>query len=217
MAGTYSDGAASECMPCAKNKFSQKGAAGCTDCKTKTEYSRERHPFATPLFCCENDNILNAWLRCDIVWSGYRQCLTCDVSVSGAEKCLERPPCTDRDYFQYQTACVDNQVATLMPVFSRNATHVLVLRCPLPINICCCFQTKTEYHWIPNRVCREDLAESVKRPDASAPQSCPPCNPGKQLLYYTDSSSFPVGPAEHTLSFIIYCDSTFISRIADLY
>ena len=31
-------------------------------------------------------------------------------AVAGADKCEERPPCTERDYYQNQAPCTNNQV-----------------------------------------------------------------------------------------------------------
>jgi len=87
---------------------------------------------------------------------GSSQCTNCDTlseySDAGAEECLTRPACTVNDYYQYNSPCD-----------SHNTTQKL-------------------YKWIEPQLCRTDLFDSVKLPQASPVEPCPPCNPGMEFI-----------------------------------
>ena len=44
------------------------------------------------------------------------------------------------------------------------------------------FQTKKVYKWLEPQICRTDLGSSVKLPDPSPLEDCPPCNPGMHFV-----------------------------------
>ncbi|XP_062607265.1 endosome/lysosome-associated apoptosis and autophagy regulator family member 2-like [Saccostrea cucullata] len=87
---------------------------------------------------------------------GQATCTGCDqkseYSERGASSCLKRPACTNKDYYEVQAPCDQNK------------------------------KTRKLYKWIEPQICRTDLSGAVNLPDPSAPEDCPPCNPGMHFV-----------------------------------
>uniref|UniRef100_A0A8C5FYW2 UPF0577 protein KIAA1324-like n=1 Tax=Gouania willdenowi TaxID=441366 RepID=A0A8C5FYW2_GOUWI len=82
---------------------------------------------------------------------GSSSCETCPehhYSHEGWAECKERPPCSERDYFQIHTACD-----------SEGKTQVL-------------------YRWVEPKICVENVTGTVSLPATGWREPCPPCNPG---------------------------------------
>ncbi|XP_060759343.1 UPF0577 protein KIAA1324-like homolog isoform X2 [Neoarius graeffei] len=82
---------------------------------------------------------------------GASSCTLCpetQYSEEGWVECKEKPPCSEKDYFQIHTACDAN-----------GKTQVL-------------------YRWVEPKVCLEDVARAVTLPPSGEKEDCPPCNPG---------------------------------------
>ncbi|XP_043570141.1 UPF0577 protein KIAA1324-like homolog [Chiloscyllium plagiosum] len=83
---------------------------------------------------------------------GASSCQKCDetkqFSEEGSSECKDRPPCTEKDYFQIHTRC-DNER-----------------------------KTQIMYKWITPKLCREDMKNAVQLPPSGEKKPCPPCNPG---------------------------------------
>ncbi|KAF7693881.1 UPF0577 protein KIAA1324-like homolog [Silurus meridionalis] len=82
---------------------------------------------------------------------GASSCTSCpetQYSEEGWAECKEKPPCSEKDYFQIHTACDAN-----------GKTQVL-------------------YRWVEPKVCVEDVARAVTLPPSGEKEDCPPCNPG---------------------------------------
>uniref|UniRef100_A0A8C3TIP4 KIAA1324 like n=1 Tax=Chelydra serpentina TaxID=8475 RepID=A0A8C3TIP4_CHESE len=75
---------------------------------------------------------------------GAKEC----VSYEGSNQCTERPPCTNKDFFQIHTLCDKEGKTQIM------------------------------YKWIEPKICREDLPDALKLPPSGEKRDCPPCNPG---------------------------------------
>ncbi|XP_056655440.1 endosome/lysosome-associated apoptosis and autophagy regulator family member 2 isoform X2 [Monodelphis domestica] len=113
----------SECFPCKPGTFSDKpGLSHCQVCPRNT-YSEK----------------------------GAKECIKCkdtQFADEGSSQCLERPPCTQKDYFQIHTPCDDEG------------------------------KTQIIYKWIEPKICQENLSEAVRLPPSGEKRDCPPCNPG---------------------------------------
>ncbi|TRY55989.1 hypothetical protein DNTS_026855 [Danionella cerebrum] len=70
------------------------------------------------------------------------------IDEEGWSLCKERPPCSEKDYFQIHTACD-----------SEGKTQIL-------------------YRWLEPQVCLENVTGAVKLPPSGEKEDCPPCNPG---------------------------------------
>ncbi|ESN92242.1 hypothetical protein HELRODRAFT_115999 [Helobdella robusta] len=82
-------------------------------------------------------------------------CVPCPAhqySESESERCLDRPKCTDADYYQSYTSCDSNG------------------------------KTSVVYKWNENKICDPLKSGSVKLPEPGALEDCSPCNPGTQLV-----------------------------------
>ncbi|OWF54250.1 UPF0577 protein KIAA1324-like homolog isoform X2 [Mizuhopecten yessoensis] len=116
----------------------------CTKCRAGTHSSKEGAQFCTP---CDVNTFSER---------GAAQCNPCDAATlysrKGASKCLARPVCTDRDYYETQAPCNSEQ------------------------------KTYTEYKWILPQVCRENDDGAVRLPSEGPPRDCPPCNPGHEYV-----------------------------------
>ncbi|XP_069765172.1 endosome/lysosome-associated apoptosis and autophagy regulator family member 2 [Narcine bancroftii] len=122
----YIEGVAytSECFPCKPGTYSDTaGSSLCKPCPRNT-FSRR----------------------------GASSCQKCDealqFSEEGSSKCQNRPPCTEKDYFQIHTPCDSER------------------------------KTQMIYKWISPKLCRDNIAKAVKLPPSGEKQPCPPCNPG---------------------------------------
>ncbi|XP_009085121.3 endosome/lysosome-associated apoptosis and autophagy regulator family member 2 [Serinus canaria] len=114
----------SECFACKPGTFSDKpGASGCQVCPRDT-YSEK----------------------------GAKECTRCKEEMyyaeEGSSACVERPPCTSKDFFQIHTPCDKEGKTQIM------------------------------YKWIEPKICREDLPDALALPPSGERQDCPPCNPG---------------------------------------
>ncbi|KAJ7407179.1 hypothetical protein WISP_128917 [Willisornis vidua] len=114
----------SECFSCKPGTFSDKpGASGCQVCPRNT-YSEK----------------------------GAKECTKCKEEMyyadEGSSACIERPPCTSKDFFQIHTPCDKEGKTQIM------------------------------YKWIEPKICREDLPDALTLPPSGERQDCPPCNPG---------------------------------------
>uniref|UniRef100_A0A8C9N352 Endosome-lysosome associated apoptosis and autophagy regulator family member 2 n=1 Tax=Serinus canaria TaxID=9135 RepID=A0A8C9N352_SERCA len=112
----------SECFACKPGTFSDKpGASGCQVCPRDT-YSEK----------------------------GAKECTRCkeEMYYEGSSACVERPPCTSKDFFQIHTPCDKEGKTQIM------------------------------YKWIEPKICREDLPDALTLPPSGERQDCPPCNPG---------------------------------------
>uniref|UniRef100_A0A8C5IE98 KIAA1324 like n=1 Tax=Junco hyemalis TaxID=40217 RepID=A0A8C5IE98_JUNHY len=114
----------SECFACKPGTFSDKlGASGCQVCPRDT-YSEK----------------------------GAKECTKCKEEIyyaeEGSSACIERPPCTSKDFFQIHTPCDKEGKTQIM------------------------------YKWIEPKICREDLPDALTLPPSGERQDCPPCNPG---------------------------------------
>ncbi|NXS90133.1 K132L protein, partial [Erpornis zantholeuca] len=114
----------SECFACKPGTFSDKpGASGCQVCPRDT-YSEK----------------------------GAKECTKCKEEMyyadEGSSACIERPPCTSKDFFQIHTPCDKEGKTQIM------------------------------YKWIEPKICREDLPNALTLPPSGERQDCPPCNPG---------------------------------------
>ncbi|KAL7828130.1 hypothetical protein AOLI_G00312820 [Acnodon oligacanthus] len=114
----------SECFPCRPGTFSKTpGSSSCDLCPRNT-YSNKGASSCTP-------------------------CPEAQYSEEGWAECKERPPCSEKDYFQIHTACDSN-----------GKTQVL-------------------YRWVEPKVCVEDnVTGAVTLPPSGEKEDCPPCNPG---------------------------------------
>ncbi|XP_059510800.1 UPF0577 protein KIAA1324-like homolog isoform X2 [Stegostoma tigrinum] len=83
---------------------------------------------------------------------GASSCQKCDETKQfadeGSSECKDRPPCTERDYFQIHSQC-DNER-----------------------------KTQIMYKWITPKLCREDMKGAAQLPPSGERKPCPPCNPG---------------------------------------
>uniref|UniRef100_A0A8K9X4H4 MRH domain-containing protein n=1 Tax=Oncorhynchus mykiss TaxID=8022 RepID=A0A8K9X4H4_ONCMY len=70
------------------------------------------------------------------------------ITDEGWSQCKERPPCSEKDYFQIHTAC-DSEG-----------------------------KTKVMYRWVEPRICEENVTGAVALPPTGEREACPPCNPG---------------------------------------
>ncbi|KAM7178402.1 endosome/lysosome-associated apoptosis and autophagy regulator family member 2 isoform 2-T2 [Macrochelys suwanniensis] len=114
----------SECFPCKPGTFSDKpGSSNCQVCPRNT-YSEK----------------------------GAKECVSCNKEThyadEGSSQCTERPPCTNKDFFQIHTLCDKEGKTQIM------------------------------YKWIEPKICREDLPDALKLPPSGEKKDCPPCNPG---------------------------------------
>uniref|UniRef100_A0A8C1LAW1 Si:dkey-153k10.9 n=1 Tax=Cyprinus carpio TaxID=7962 RepID=A0A8C1LAW1_CYPCA len=113
----------SECFPCRPGTFSKTpGSSSCELCSRNT-YSGKGASSCTP-------------------------CSKTQYSQEGWSQCKERPPCSEKDYFQTHTACD-----------SDGKTQIL-------------------YRWVEPQVCLENVTGSVTLPPSGEKEDCPPCNPG---------------------------------------
>lgn len=115
----------SECTPCNPGTYSSLGSKLCTPCAENT-YSA----------------------------SGASECTPCDTvtqySPKGSSNCLDRPPCTEQDYFKLHTPCDDSG------------------------------HTQVVYKWVEPKICRDDVQGSLPLPISNDRITCPPCNPGME-------------------------------------
>ncbi|XP_026568918.1 UPF0577 protein KIAA1324-like homolog [Pseudonaja textilis] len=114
----------SECFPCKPGTFSNKsGSSFCEICPRNT-YSEK----------------------------GAKECTKCPeathYSDEGSGRCLERLPCSSKDFFQIHTPCDWEGKTQIM------------------------------YKWVEPKICQEDVSEAVKLPPSGEKKECPPCNPG---------------------------------------
>ncbi|XP_069489762.1 endosome/lysosome-associated apoptosis and autophagy regulator 1 isoform X2 [Ambystoma mexicanum] len=113
----------SECFPCKPGTYaSKRGSPTCKECPAGS-YSGK----------------------------GATSCQECDkekYSVAGSSSCIDRPPCTDHDFFYTHTACDQNG------------------------------ETQMMYKWIEPKICTEEAKDAVKLPASGTKTRCPPCNPG---------------------------------------
>uniref|UniRef100_A0A8B9P7E7 KIAA1324 like n=1 Tax=Apteryx owenii TaxID=8824 RepID=A0A8B9P7E7_APTOW len=111
----------SECFPCKPGTFSDKpGSSSCQVCPRNT-YSEK----------------------------GAKECTKCkEETYYGSSECTERPPCTNKDFFQIHTPCDKEGKTQIM------------------------------YKWIEPKICREDLPDGLTLPPSGERKDCPPCNPG---------------------------------------
>ncbi|KAM6985513.1 endosome/lysosome-associated apoptosis and autophagy regulator family member 2-like isoform 2-T2 [Aplochiton taeniatus] len=113
----------SECFPCRPGWFSPSaGSSSCQSCPRNTTSTK-----------------------------GASSCSPCpdtQYSQGGSAECKERPPCSEKDYFQIHTAC-DNE----------GKTRVL-------------------YRWVEPKICVENVTGAVTLPPTGEREPCPPCNPG---------------------------------------
>ncbi|XP_077193984.1 endosome/lysosome-associated apoptosis and autophagy regulator family member 2 isoform X2 [Paroedura picta] len=114
----------SECFPCKSGTFSNvTGSSACQVCPENT-YSE----------------------------LGAKNCTKCQEEThyadEGSSHCKERPPCTNKDFFQIHTPCDQDGKTQLM------------------------------YKWVESKICREDLPGAVALPPSGERKECPPCNPG---------------------------------------
>ncbi|XP_052536979.1 endosome/lysosome-associated apoptosis and autophagy regulator family member 2 isoform X2 [Tympanuchus pallidicinctus] len=113
----------SECFPCKPGTYSDKpGSSGCQECPRNT-YSEK----------------------------GAKECTKCKEEIyyaEGSSACIERPPCTNKDFFQIHTPCDKEGKTQIM------------------------------YKWIEPKICREDLPDALTLPPSGERKECPPCNPG---------------------------------------
>ncbi|XP_030628113.1 endosome/lysosome-associated apoptosis and autophagy regulator family member 2 [Chanos chanos] len=113
----------SECFPCRPGTFSKvPGSSSCDLCLRNT-YSAKGASSCTS--CPENQ-----------------------YSEEGWAECKERPPCTEKDYFQIHTPCDSDG------------------------------KTQTLYRWVEPKVCLENVTGAVSLPPSGEREDCPPCNPG---------------------------------------
>uniref|UniRef100_A0A493TIB9 Endosome-lysosome associated apoptosis and autophagy regulator family member 2 n=1 Tax=Anas platyrhynchos platyrhynchos TaxID=8840 RepID=A0A493TIB9_ANAPP len=70
------------------------------------------------------------------------------IEEEGSSTCIERPPCTSKDFFQIHTPCDKEGKTQIM------------------------------YKWIEPKICREDLPDALTLPPSGERKDCPPCNPG---------------------------------------
>ncbi|KTF79835.1 hypothetical protein cypCar_00040143 [Cyprinus carpio] len=113
----------SECFPCRPGTFSKTpGSSSCDLCPRNT-YSGKGASSCTP-------------------------CSKTQYSQEGWSECKERPPCSEKDYFQIHTACD-----------SDGKTQML-------------------YRWVEPQVCVENVTGAVTLPPSGEKEDCPPCNPG---------------------------------------
>lgn len=99
--GTFSKTpGSSSCDLCPRNTYSGKGASSCTHC-TESQYSRmnSQKILSKYLSCSFTKTILGAHVN--------NVSLPTHVCVleEGWSTCKERPPCSEKDYFQIHTAC----------------------------------------------------------------------------------------------------------------
>ncbi|CAH2275655.1 UPF0577 KIAA1324-like homolog [Pelobates cultripes] len=114
----------SECFPCKPGTYSgEPGSSLCKICPRNTYSDRE----AKTCTECNKDT---------------------EYSDEGSSKCIARPPCTNKDFFQTHTQCD-----------SEGKTQIL-------------------YKWIEPKICRDDLPNAIKLPASGTKEDCPPCNPG---------------------------------------
>ncbi|XP_071449238.1 endosome/lysosome-associated apoptosis and autophagy regulator family member 2-like [Hetaerina americana] len=116
---------ASSCAPCRPGTYSFSGSRTCTECP-KNHYSSKEASSCSP---CDSQT---------------------EYSPKGSSKCLTRPLCTVKDYYETRTPCDTNN------------------------------QTQKLYEWIQPKICRDDDPESAHLPPPSERHACPPCNPGME-------------------------------------
>uniref|UniRef100_A0A667ZY42 Endosome-lysosome associated apoptosis and autophagy regulator family member 2b n=1 Tax=Myripristis murdjan TaxID=586833 RepID=A0A667ZY42_9TELE len=113
----------SECFPCRPGWFSPApSSSSCQPCPSNTS-SKKGASSCSP--CPDNQ-----------------------YSHEGWAECKERPPCSQKDYFQIHTACD-----------SEGKTQVL-------------------YRWVEPKICVENVTGAVELPPTGQREPCPPCNPG---------------------------------------
>ncbi|KAL5013570.1 hypothetical protein ScPMuIL_007840 [Solemya velum] len=126
----------------------------CTDCEMGT-YSKEKSSHCTP--CPPNTYALQ----------GSAECAPCEqnthYSEAGASQCIERPVCTEQDFYSFQSPCDEDK------------------------------KTRKLYKWVEPQICRTDLPDAVPLPDPSQPEACPPCNPGMQFVNGSGCVFCPAG------------------------
>ncbi|XP_036373388.1 endosome/lysosome-associated apoptosis and autophagy regulator family member 2-like [Megalops cyprinoides] len=83
---------------------------------------------------------------------GASSCTHCDkekeYAPEGSAECKEKPPCSEKDYFQIHTPCD-----------SDGKTQII-------------------YKWIEPKICMENVTGAVVLPPSGEREPCPPCNPG---------------------------------------
>ncbi|KAK7486715.1 hypothetical protein BaRGS_00021999, partial [Batillaria attramentaria] len=112
----------SECTKCRAGTYSNGGTAFCEPCEANKHSDR-----------------------------GAKECVSCkenEYSEPGSGSCTVRPPCTQYDYYEFQTPCDSHR------------------------------KTQKIYKWIQPRICDVNAPESVSLPPSSPLADCPPCNPG---------------------------------------
>lgn len=113
----------SECFRCRPGWFSPApGSSSCLPCPRNTASSK-----------------------------GASSCTPCpknQYSHEGWAECKERPPCSEKDYFQIHTPCD-----------SEGKTQVM-------------------YRWVEPQICVENVTGAVTLPPMGEREACPPCNPG---------------------------------------
>ncbi|XP_078275547.1 endosome/lysosome-associated apoptosis and autophagy regulator family member 2-like [Rhinoraja longicauda] len=124
--GVYIEGVAytSVCFPCKPGTYSD--VAGSSACKHCPRNTFSAHGASS----CQKCNEMQQF------------------SEEGSSKCQNRPPCTEKDYFQIHTPCDSAKKTQMM------------------------------YKWISPKLCREDMAKASRLPPSGEKQDCPPCNPG---------------------------------------
>uniref|UniRef100_T1J4E8 MRH domain-containing protein n=1 Tax=Strigamia maritima TaxID=126957 RepID=T1J4E8_STRMM len=114
----------SVCIECPGGSYSEGGASFCLECP-------------------ENTFAEKGSVQCE-------PCQSTQYSGKGSDKCLERLPCTEKDYYEEHTPCDDQK------------------------------QTQIVYKWIEPKICRDDMSEGVKLPAAGKKQACASCSPGME-------------------------------------
>ncbi|KAG1703654.1 Small G protein signaling modulator 3 [Nymphon striatum] len=126
----------SKCSKCEAGSYSTKlGSTECTDCPANT-YST----------------------------TGVTTCTSCDSETQyahlGSSECKKRLPCTESDYYQYNSPCNSNKKTQIM------------------------------YKWIEPKICRDDISEATQLPPSGSWGECPPCNPGMTYSHNTSDCVF---------------------------
>ncbi|GAB5568496.1 endosome/lysosome-associated apoptosis and autophagy regulator family member 2 isoform X1 [Prionailurus iriomotensis] len=125
----------------------------------------------------------------------------------GSSECMERPPCTTKDYFQIHTPCdeegkwvngsslpcsdhgmrytfllngLQSKVSVLLPHLEMIDNSVDEIK-----RYFSAFGTQIMYKWIEPKICREDVTDAIRLPPSGEKKDCPPCNPG----FYNNGSS----------------------------
>lgn len=127
--GTFSKTPGSSfCDLCPRNTYSSKGASSCTSCP-ETQYSGI-HSDSALTHC--------VWVIPDLFICSYWLCDSFSLSFTPEEgwaECKEKPPCSEKDYFQIHTACDANgkvghpgqHLKKLQNYFIRKMISVLVI------------------------------------------------------------------------------------------